>query len=265
MLLIIDINNVYKFNCDIFMMISVFEWIIFATFLNGLIAFAGAFLIYVPEKKLEKFLIFFVSFETGALIGGAFFHFIPEALEKISLINTAYLVLLGFVIFLFLEKVLYWHHCHKENCHEHPFTYLLLYGDAVHNFIDGLLIAGAFVVSIHVGIITSILIIAHELPQEIGDFGALIYGGFTKKKALIYNFVSQLTAVAGGILGYFFLSIKDQAIYILPVAAGGFLYIAISDLIPEIFKEKKIKNIIINLIFIISGMILLISAKKFVG
>lgn len=245
-------------------MISVLNWIIIATILNGLLAFIGAALFYIDEKKIDKFLILFVSFETGALIGGAFFHFIPEALEKISTTKTVYLTILGFIIFLFLEKLLHWHHCHKENCHEHPFTYLLLYGDAIHNFIDGLLIASSFIISIPLGIITTILVIAHELPQEISDFGVLIYGGFTKRKALIYNFISQLTAVAGGILGYSFFSIKDQAIFLLPISAGGFLYIAISDLIPEIFKEKKIKNIIINLIFIILGILLLISAKSFV-
>lgn len=244
-------------------MISVLNWIILATILNGLLAFVGAALFYIDEKRINKFLILFVSFETGALIGGAFFHFIPEALEKISLTKTVYLTISGFIIFLFLEKLLHWHHCHKEKCHEHPFTYLLLYGDAIHNFIDGLLIAGSFIISIPVGIITTILIIAHELPQEISDFGVLIYGGFTKKKALIYNFISQLTALAGGILGYLFLSIKDQAIFLLPISAGGFLYIAISDLIPEIFKEKELKKIIINLIFIILGILLLISAKSF--
>ncbi len=245
-------------------MLSILNWIILVTILNGLLAFAGAGIFYIREKKIERFLILFVSFETGALIGGAFFHFIPEALEKISLTKTIILTISGFVIFLVLEKLLHWHHCHKENCREHPFTYLLLYGDAIHNFIDGLLIASSFIISIPVGIITTLLIIAHEFPQEISDFGILIYGGFTKRKALIYNFISQITSLAGGILGYFFLSIKDQAIFLLPISAGGFLYIAISDLIPEIFKEKKRKNIIINLIFIILGISLLLSAKIFI-
>ncbi|MEK6914518.1 MAG: ZIP family metal transporter [Nanoarchaeota archaeon] len=239
-------------------------FILIATIINGLIAFAGASLFFINEKKLEKFLILFLSFETGALLGGVFFHFIPESLEEISIIKTTILTILGFIIFLSLEKFLHWHHCHTEKCHEHTFTYLLIYGDAIHNFIDGLIIASSFIISVPVGIITSSLIIAHELPQEISDFAVLIYGGFTKKKALIYNFLSQLTAIIGGVLGYFFLSIKDQAIFLIPISAGGFLYIAISDLIPEIFKEKDIKKIIINLIFIILGISLLISAKIFV-
>ena len=242
-------------------MVSVLSYILIATLINGLIAFAGATLFFINEKKLEKFLILFLAFEIGALLGGVFFHFIPESLEKISLIKTTILIILGFTLFLFLEKILHWHHCHNEKRHEHTFTYLLLYGDAIHNFIDGLIIASSFIISIPVGIITSSLIIAHELPQEISDFAVLIYGGFTKKKALIYNFISQLTAVLGGVLGYFFLSIKDQAIFLIPISAGGFLYIALSDLIPEIFKEKDIYKIIINLIFIILGILLLLSAK----
>lgn len=245
-------------------MISILNWILIATIINGLIAFVGATLFFVNEKKLEKFLIIFLSFETGALLGGVFFHFIPESLEKISIIKTTLLSILGFTLFLSLEKILHWHHCHNEKCHEHTFTYLLLYGDAIHNFIDGLIIASSFIISVPVGIVTSSLIIAHELPQEISDFAVLIYGGFTRKKALIYNFLSQLTAVVGGILGYFFLSIKDQAIFLIPISAGGFLYIAISDLIPEIFKEKNIGKIIINLIFIILGILLLMSAKNFI-
>ena len=238
-------------------MVEVLSWIILATMINGLLAFSGAFLLDISKKNL----IFLVSLTTGALLGGAFFHFIPEALEKFSLTKITILVFAGFVLFLLLEKMLYWHHCHHGNCDEHPFTYLLLYGDGAHNFIDGLIIAGSFLISIPFGIITSLLVIVHELPQEIGDLGTLIYGGFTRKKALIYNFISQLASVIGGILGYFFLSIKDYSVFLLPVSAGGFLYIAISDLIPEIFKEKNLSKLLINLFMILLGLAILISAK----
>jgi len=240
-------------------------WILAMTFINGLLAFAGALLYFIFKKNLHKVLILFVAFTTGVMLGGAFFHFIPEAIETIDLIPTLSIALIGFLVFLLLEKYLHWHHCHHEICQKHPYTYLLLWGDAIHNFIDGLIIASSFLVSIPFGILSSLLIMLHELPQEISDFGVLIYGGFKKKEALFYNFLSQLTAVAGGLIGFFFISSKDLAVYLLPVAAGGFLYIAIADLIPEVFKEKNIKKIIINIIIILAGILLLVSGKMFVG
>lgn len=243
---------------------SILTWIILVTLINGLLAFVGAIFLFMDRNKLDKFLILFVSFSTGSLLGGALIHFIPGALEQLSLIKTTIFAMVGFIIFLFLEKFLHWHHCHNGMCDEHNFTYLLLYGDGIHNFIDGLIIASSFIISIPFGIITSVLIITHELPQEISDFGVLVYGGFTKGKALFYNFLSQLTAVLGGILGYLFLPLEN-AVFLLPIAAGGFLYIAISDLIPEIFKEKDLKKLIINLIFIILGFSVLLSGKLLIG
>ena len=240
---------------------SILIWIIIVTVINGLLAFAG--LIFFNSKK-NRHLIILISFTTGTLIGGAFFHFIPEAIE-LGLFKLTSLTIIGFILFLFLEKFLYWHHCHDGKCDEHPFTYLLLYGDAMHNFIDGIIIASSFLISFSFGIVTSLLILLHELPQEISDLGVLIYGGLSKKKALIYNFLAQLTSVIGGILGYFFLSLKDYSIFLLPIAAGGFLYISISDLIPEIFKEKNLGKLVINLLFIILGLSLMIIAKIFIG
>ena len=244
---------------------SVLTWIILVTIINGLLAFVGALFLFISKKSLDKVLILLVSFTTGSLIGGALIHFIPEAIEELSLKTTVWITIVGFIIFLLLEKFLHWHHCHDGKCDKHPYTYLLLYGDGIHNFIDGLIIASSFIISVPFGIVTSLLILAHELPQEISDFGVLVYGGFTKGKALFYNFLSQLTAVLGGILGYLFLPLREQAVFLLPIAAGGFLYIAISDLIPEIFKEKDIRKMIINLIFIIAGFAVLFSAKLLVG
>jgi len=238
--------------------------ILLMTFINGLIAFSGAFSLFLSNKSLKKITIFFVSFSIGALLGGAFFHFIPEALGKLSVIKTVLLILAGILIFYIAEKILHWHHCHDGEC-EHAYTYLMLYGDAIHNFLDGLIIAGSFFVSISFGIITSLLIMSHELPQEIADFGVLIHGGMKKSKALIYNFLAQLTAVLGGLIGFFFLGIKELTIYIIPIAAGGFLYIAIGDLFPEVLKEKNRLKRLINLISLILGLLILILAKKFVG
>jgi zinc and cadmium transporter len=245
--------------------LSILGWILLMTIINGLLAFVGAIFFFIFKKNLNKILIFLVSFTTGALLGGAFFHFIPEALGEISVISVSLLVVLGFFIFLILERVVHWHHCHDGKCEKHPFTFLILYGDGLHNFIDGLIIAGSFLISIPFGIITSLLIMSHELPQEIGDFGVLVYGGFSRGKALLYNFLSQLTAVLGGLLGFFFLQSGEYIVYILPVAAGGFIYIAVADLIPEIFKEKNLIKVIVNLLAIVLGLLLLISSKALVG
>jgi len=246
------------------MALSTLTWIILVTLINGLLAFSGALFLTLSKKNLNKILIFLVSFTTGALLGGAFFHLIPEAIKQINITSTTIITIAGFVLFLFLEKTI-WHHCHHHHCEEHPFTYLLLYGDALHNFIDGLIIASSFIISIPFGIVTSFLVLAHELPQEIGDFGVLVYGGLTKTKALVYNFLAQLTAVLGGILGYFLTPLRENSAFILPIAAGGFIYIAVADLIPEIFKERNLGKIILNLIFILAGLGILISAKLLVG
>jgi zinc and cadmium transporter len=166
---------------------------------------------------------------------------------------------------MFTEKILHWHHCRDEHCNKHPFTYLLLLGDAIHNFLDGIIIAGSFFVSIPFGVISSILIILHELPQEIGDFGVLVYGGMTKTKSLLYNFISQLTAVLGGSVGFFFINSEKITVYLLPLSAGSFIYIAIADLIPELIKEKNPKRILFNFIVIIIGLLVLISGKFLAG
>lgn len=245
---------------------QILYWIILMTMINGFLALAGVFSFFISKRSLNKILLFLVSFATGTLLGGAFFHLIPEAFEELKLLKTFLFVLLGFFLFFLIEKFLYWHHCHKTGgCERHPFTYLILFGDGIHNFIDGLIIASSFFVSIPFGIITSIIIMTHELPQEIGDFGVLIYGGFTRAKALFYNFLSQLTSVLGGILGFYFLQLHEGAVILLPFAAGGFIYIAVMDLIPEIFKEKNLVKMIGNLIAIVLGLLLLISAKVFVG
>ena len=247
------------------MALSILFWIILMTLINGFIAFAGAFSLLISLKSLNKITIFLVSFAIGALLGGAFFHLIPESIEKIPYILIIILISTGVFLFYLIEKYLHWHHCHKYGkCKIHPYTNLILYGDGIHNFIDGLVIASSFLISIPFGILTSLLIMSHELPQEIGDFGVLIYGGYTRKKALLYNFISQLTSVIGGILGFFILGIHNYAVYLLPFAGGGFIYIAIADLIPEVFKEKSNKKRILNIFFIALGLAVLISAKLFI-
>ncbi len=174
-------------------------------------------------------------------------------------------LLLGFCVFFVLENFIRWHHHHSIS---HPeiksFSYLILISDAMHNFIDGVVIAASFMVSLPIGIMTSIMVVLHEIPQEIGDFGVLIYGGFKKTKALFLNFLSGVTAIFGGIVGYFLAEkIGDSIVFLLPFAAGTFIYIAASDLIPEI-KEKGSKESMINFLVFLLGIGLMVLMKSFI-
>ena len=168
--------------------------------------------------------------------------------------------LLNKILLFFIERILHWRHCHKENCPIHTFAYTNLIGDGVHNFIDGLIIAAAYLINISLGITTTIAIILHEIPKEVGDFGVLVYAGFKKKKALFYNFLSALTAILGAILGYL-ISGGFNITILLPFAAGGFIYIAATDLIPELHKRVKVSESIFQLIFILIGLILMWSLR----
>lgn len=239
-------------------------WILAATFLNGLVAFAGAFTLGLKPKTLKKILMFLVAFSAGALLGGAFFHLIAESLESIAVDTVFLLVMAGFCVFFVMERYLHWHHCHDTHCKTHPFTYLILVGDGVHNFIDGLVIAASFLVSIPFGVITTLMILAHEIPQELGDFGVLVYGGMEKNKALFYNFLSQLTCVAGGLVGFFLAASFDPA-PLLPFAAGGFIYIATSDLVPELHKEPDNQKAVTHFALFLAGLAFMLAIKWVAG
>ena len=209
---------------------------------------------------MNKILLVLVSLSAGALMGGAFLHLLPEAVEKAEEINidVFLIVLFGFILFFIIEKVLHWRHCHKGKCDVHTFHYMNLIGDSVHNFIDGLILAASFSISLSLGLTTTFAIAAHEIPQEIGDFGVLIFGGFEKKKALILNFGVALIIVLGGIIGYFISKTIDQAaVLLLPFAAGGFIYIAATDLVPEIKKELNIKKSMATLFVFLFGIMIM--------
>jgi len=252
-------------------MLTIF-YIIGTAFLISLIAFIGIFTLAIKDKILNKILLILVSLSAGALMGGAFLHLIPEAVEKSyneiteksgvihqEIPSDVFIfVLLGFILFFIIEKVLHWRHCHKGKCDVHTFQYMNLVGDSIHNFIDGLILAASYVASVELGFSTTIAIAAHEIPQEIGDFGVLIYGGFQKKKAIVLNFIVALTIVIGGVVGYLLSQSIDQATtFLLPFAAGGFIYIAATDLIPEIKKELDIKKYMVTLIVFILGIFLM--------
>ncbi len=234
-----------------------------ATFIVSLFSLIGVITLGIREKLLKAILLSLVAFSAGALIGGAFLHLIPEAIEKAPPDTVFIFVISGFVLFFLLEKYLYWRHCHDGVCHIHTFTYLNIVGDGLHNFIDGLVIAGSFVVSPQVGIFTTLLVIIHEIPQELGDFGILVYGGFTKQKALFYNFLTALTAFGGAILGYIISNKVHNFSYILlSLTAGGFIYIATADLVPEIHKETDLKKSGLSLAFFFFGIAITIALKK---
>ena len=238
-----------------------------ATVFISLISFIGALTLVLKDRILNKILPWLVAFSAGALIGGAFLHLIPEAVKEAGIGEKAifkifiYLIL-GFCTFFILEEFIGWHHHHDT---QHPeiasFSYLILISDGLHNFIDGLIIAGSFLADFQIGLITSLAVISHEIPKEIGNFAVLIYGGFNKNKALFLNFISALAAILGGLIGYFLLEkIGGGILFLLPFTAGSFIYIAASDLIPQIKKEGKS---IVNFLTFLAGIIIMILFKLY--
>lgn len=239
-----------------------FVWIIIATVIVSLISLVGIISLAVNRKILDNLLILFVGFAAGALMGTAFLHLLPEALETLDSSTVFLYVLTGFAFFFLMERYFHWRHCHNGSCEVHTFTYLNLFGDGIHNFIDGMLIATSFLISTKLGIIATLAIIFHEIPQEISDFAILLYGGVKPKKALYLNFLCALTAIIGAIVGYFLSSyVSSFSVFLIPFTAGGFIYIASSDLIPELHRQKDIKRANLALITFLLGIVLMYLAK----
>lgn len=189
----------------------------------------------------------------------------PEALPKIGETNALFYAIVGIVSFFAMEKFLYWRHCHEEKCPVHMFVYLNLIGDGIHNFIDGMVIAATFMLRFDLGLTTTLAVIFHEIPQEIGDFGVLIYGGFSKRKALTYNFISAITAILGAITTYFLAYLQSLEALLVPFAAGGFIYIAATDLMPELHKKSHAGASVIQLLTIMLGIGLMAYLKMVMG
>ena len=236
----------------------VLEWIIGSTIVVSLISLIGIFTFAINENALKRLLLIMVSFSAGTMMAAAFFHLLPEAIEKNPTVEPFLYVVAGFMLFFLLERVLRWHHCHEGECEVHPFAYMNLVGDGLHNFIDGLAIAASYVASIPLGITMSIGIITHEIPQEIGDFAVLLHGGFTKTRALMMNLLTALTAIIGGIVGYF-LSANSTVFgnLLIPFAAGGFIYISASDLVPELHKETSLKRSMLAFVVFVIGILMM--------
>lgn len=239
-------------------MLESWVYALFSVFAVSLLSFIGIVTLSLKDKVLKKILLFLVSFSAGALFGGAFIHLLPEAVAEYGFTTMLSLSLLsGIFTFFILEKFIHWRHCHIPTSeeHPHPFAFMNLVGDALHNLIDGLVIGSAYLLSIPVGMAATIAVILHEIPQEIGDFGVLIHGGFSKSKALLFNFLTALTSILGVVIalllnGY----IGNISYYLVPFAAGGFIYIAGSDLIPELKKVTSLRSAFTQLFGLVLGV-----------
>ena len=253
---------------------TLLAWIVVFTLLGGVLSVvaAGAYLL-IPERWRQRALPGMVSYAIGALLGAAFLAVLPHALETagqgdVHLIPGV--ILLGLLGFFLLEKLVLWRHCHTDECeahgqssvsgtgHQHGAAagYLILFGDAVHNFVDGVLITAAFLTDVHLGIVTALAVAAHEIPQEVGDFAILLHSGFQRGRAFVYNVLSSLTTVLGGVLAYYSLSLAVPLLpYVLAVAASSFIYIAVADLIPGLHKRLELRATLEQLVLIGAGVL----------
>ncbi|MFH0835855.1 MAG: ZIP family metal transporter [Candidatus Micrarchaeota archaeon] len=243
----------------------VFWLIVAATLIVCLASLVGIASFWVKPKLLNKLVLLLVAFSAGTLMGGAFLHLMPEALEEMPAMDFSLVFLASFSLFFVLERVVKWRHCHADgSCDVHSFGYVSLFGDAVHNFVDGLIIAASFIASVPVGIATTVAVLFHELPQEIGDFAILIHAGFSRKKALAYNFLVSLSALVGAVIGFYLSTAVESLVpFLLPVAAGSFVYIASSDLIPELHKEPDFGKAMRSFVFFVLGLVFMYAFKLF--
>jgi len=239
-------------------MTNIWLYALASVLLVSLISFVGIFTISLKLERLKKIVLYMVSFAAGALFGDAFIHLLPEIVEEAGFgLNIASYILFGIIFSFVVEKLIHWRHCHipTSKDHPHPVALMNLFGDSVHNFIDGLILGASYLVSIPVGVATTIAIILHEIPQEIGDFGVLIHGGFTRAKALGFNFLTALTAVLGTLVSLALARYTEHlTLFLIPFAAGSFIYIAGSDLIPELHKEFRVKKSLLELLTFVLGI-----------
>jgi zinc and cadmium transporter len=247
---------------------SLILWIIVFTALGGVLSVlaAGAFLL-LPESVRTRLLSPMVSFAIGALLGAAFLAILPHAFEVpgVDAHSVTLTVLCGILVFFLLEKMVIWRHCHTDDCEVHvpdvdkarhaATGNLILIGDGIHNMVDGVLIAAAFLTDVHLGVVTSIAVIAHEIPQELGDFAVLLHSGFSRGKALLYNILTSLTTVIGGVVAFYSLTLANRIVpYVLAVAASSFIYIAVADLIPGLHKRPEFSATVQQVVLIALGV-----------
>lgn len=239
-----------------------------ATLIVSIISMVGILLLSLNKRTLHNILHVLIAFSSGTILGTALFDLLPEALELIEEAVVYNYIALGFVLFFFLERFIYWYHGHgqvnatdgktEERTVSRTFVYLNLIGDGIHNFTDGMIIAASFFLGTSIGLVTTLAVIFHELPQEMGDYAILIYGGLKERKALLYNFVVALTVVLGGLLTIQFIAaVSALKAFLIAIAAGGFIYLSASELIPELKEEKNFAKSMIQFAIFVLGMTLI--------
>jgi zinc and cadmium transporter len=247
---------------------------IIATSLISLVSLIGIFTLSLSERGLHRILNFLLAYSAGTILGAALFDLMPEAIELVDEHIVFPIIAFGFVFFLFLERGLYWYHGHGHS-HEFPidgheendigevtksFAYLNVIGDFVHNFIDGMIIAASFINGVTIGVAASIAVAFHELPQEMGDYGILIYAGIERRRALLYNFIAALSIVVGGVFGSFFIvMVEELSGWMIAFSAGAFLFLSASELIPEIHDDNDWKKSLVYIFFLLLGMFTIFS------
>ncbi len=234
-----------------------------ATFVVSLVSLVGVTTLSAREDFIRKYIFVFVSLAVGALLGDAFIHLIPESFEEIGNgTNVGLLIMAGIFTFMIFEKFLHWHH-HSDDAgegHVHPVGKLVLFSDGFHNFIDGFIIGVSFLVSVPVGVATTLAVLLHEIPQEIGDFAVLLHAGYSRARAIFLNFLSALMAVLGTLVAFALGGAGEGlVVWSLPIAAGGFIYVAVADLIPEMQKTTEAKNSILQFIAVLVGVGLMLA------
>jgi zinc and cadmium transporter len=239
---------------------------IIAVIITSAISLVGIFALFISEKTLRPYLFFLVSVSAGALFGDAFIHLIPDALREADTGNLApFYILFGIFFFFALEKFLHWHHHHEDesaehDAHIHPVGPMVLIADLIHNFIDGVLIAASFLVSVPVGVATTVAVVLHEIPHEIGNVALLLHAGFTKKRAVLFNCYAALTSLVGAVLFVYGAgAIVNLSQIMIPFAAGGFIYIAGSDLVPELHKDVGVEKALIQSLGMVLGVLIMVA------
>jgi len=232
-------------------------WIIVFSVLGSVGAIAGAALLLLFRETTRRLLLpCLLSYAIGTLLGAAFLGMIPNALQQNTALAISGTVLAGIVMFFVLEKIVIWRHCHESECEVHGTAGpLILIGDAFHNFVDGFVIAAAFLTSVPMGIVASLAVVAHEIPQEVGDFAILLENGYSRIRALALNLLSSLATLPGAVIAYFFLGAAREAVpFILALSAASFIYIAVADLVPSLHRQIGLKPALTQLFLVLSGI-----------
>jgi zinc and cadmium transporter len=245
-------------------------WVVLATLAGGVLSALAAALIALAFAR--RWIPYLVSYAVGVLLATAFLDLLPEAAEAIALPNVLATTLAGIFVFFVLEKLTLWHHGHptldRDDAWQHikPAGPMILIGDALHNFTDGILLAAAFLTDLHLGVVTTLAVIAHEIPREMGDFAVLLDSGFSWRRAFFWNVVFSVGSVCGGIVGYFALAVSQPAIpYVVALAAASFIYIAMADLVPSLHQQAAAHTAIAQSVMIALGVGCMMAAVAYLG